>query len=162
MAATPVSIDSCPLCGTAEGTSSEERKRRLNLQLRSLENGSGRVKELHSQVSQMCSQCQMLMIGITSDADRLELRDRIQKELEPVSTSRATEAQRTCVPGETGSGAKCDRDQLGSRRDPEERPAAGKAETREKMLDKTLADSFPTSDPPSSIPDPEADDSMAA
>jgi hypothetical protein len=32
---------------------------------------------------------------------------------------------------------------------------------REKNLDKTLADSFPTSDPPSSIPDPE-DDSFAA
>jgi hypothetical protein len=51
---------------------------------------------------------------------------------------------------------------MGSRRDPEERPAAGNEERREKMLDKTLADSFPTSDPPSSIPDPAADDSMAA
>jgi len=30
------------------------------------------------------------------------------------------------------------------------------------MLDKTLADSFPTSDPPSTIPDPEEDDSFAA
>lgn len=28
---------------------------------------------------------------------------------------------------------------------------------REKMLDKTIADSFPTSDPPSSIPDPTSD-----
>jgi hypothetical protein len=28
------------------------------------------------------------------------------------------------------------------------------------MLDKTLADSFPTSDPPSTIPDPAAEDSM--
>jgi hypothetical protein len=29
-------------------------------------------------------------------------------------------------------------------------------------LDKTLADSFPTSDPPSSIPNPSEDDSEAA
>ena len=28
------------------------------------------------------------------------------------------------------------------------------SKTREKALDKTIADSFPTSDPPSSIPDP--------
>lgn len=34
------------------------------------------------------------------------------------------------------------------------------ADGRERMLDKTLADSFPASDPPSSIPDPCAEDSM--
>jgi hypothetical protein len=45
----------------------------------------------------------------------------------------------------------------GSRRDPEERPTAGHQEMRDKGLDKTLADSFPTSDPPSSIPDPKID-----
>jgi hypothetical protein len=33
---------------------------------------------------------------------------------------------------------------------------------REKAHDKTLADSFPTSDPPSSIPDPCTEDSDAA
>ncbi len=55
-------------------------------------------------------------------------------------------------------------EEKGSRRDPEERPisAEDKDELREKMLDKTLADSFPTSDPPSSIPDPSEDDSYAA
>jgi hypothetical protein len=49
-------------------------------------------------------------------------------------------------------------------RDPEDRPvnAERKDKVREKMLDKTLADSFPTSDPPSSIPNPCEDDSMAA
>lgn len=46
----------------------------------------------------------------------------------------------------------------GSRRDPEERPCSTKDELREKNLDKTLADSFPTSDPPSSIPDPAEDE----
>jgi hypothetical protein len=50
----------------------------------------------------------------------------------------------------------------GSRRDPEERAISkdNEAQTREKMHDKTLADSFPTSDPPSSIPDPAEDDSL--
>ncbi|HEY0566200.1 MAG TPA: hypothetical protein VGC88_11485 [Terriglobales bacterium] len=51
---------------------------------------------------------------------------------------------------------------IGNRRDPEERPTNHEHEVREKMLDKTLADSFPTSDPPSSIPDPGEDDSFAA
>ena len=50
----------------------------------------------------------------------------------------------------------------GSRRDPEERPVEDAEEIKEKNLDKTLADSFPTSDPPSSIPDPSEDDSAAA
>ncbi len=45
---------------------------------------------------------------------------------------------------------------VGSRRDPEERPADQQDAAREKTLDKTLADSFPTSDPPSTIPDPVA------
>jgi hypothetical protein len=45
----------------------------------------------------------------------------------------------------------------GSRRDPEERPVRNSDEAKEMNLDKTLADSFPTSDPPSSIPAPSAD-----
>lgn len=53
-----------------------------------------------------------------------------------------------------------EREHPGSGRAPEERPKVeGSAEEelhrrREQALDKTLADSFPTSDPPSSIPDP--------
>ena len=35
-------------------------------------------------------------------------------------------------------------------------------ELREEALDKTVEDSFPSSDPPSSIPNPEAEDSNAA
>lgn len=42
----------------------------------------------------------------------------------------------------------------GSGCDPEERSAEGKKKSREKALDKTIADSFPTSDPPSTIPNP--------
>jgi hypothetical protein len=47
-------------------------------------------------------------------------------------------------------------------RDPEDRriDEHDKEQKREKSLDKTLADSFPTSDPPSSIPDPGEDDSL--
>jgi hypothetical protein len=51
-------------------------------------------------------------------------------------------------------------DKSGVSRDPEDRPAANEHELREKMLDKTLADSFPTSDPPSTIPDPAGEDSL--
>ena len=52
----------------------------------------------------------------------------------------------------------------GSGRDPEERKKVegdvqqAEHNRREQALDKTLADSFPTSDPPSSIPNPENED----
>jgi hypothetical protein len=46
-----------------------------------------------------------------------------------------------------------------SRRDPEDREVLNRDEFKDKMLDKTLADSFPTSDPPSTIPDPGGHDS---
>jgi hypothetical protein len=53
-----------------------------------------------------------------------------------------------------------DPEHINSRRDPEERPVETGAEAKEKAMDKTLADSFPTSDPPSSIPAPSGDDSL--
>jgi hypothetical protein len=45
------------------------------------------------------------------------------------------------------------------KRDPEDRRTdiGNVRATREKMFDKTLADSFPASDPPSTLPDPTAD-----
>ncbi len=46
-------------------------------------------------------------------------------------------------------------------RDAEDRLAMCERDIREKTLDKTLADSFPASDPPSSIPDPCADSMVA-
>ena len=49
---------------------------------------------------------------------------------------------------------------INSRRDPEERPVETDAEAKEKAMDKTLADSFPTSDPPSTIPAPSGDDAL--
>jgi hypothetical protein len=44
-------------------------------------------------------------------------------------------------------------------RDPEDRviDESRRRERKEKMLDKTIADSFPASDPPSSLPDPDED-----
>jgi len=48
-------------------------------------------------------------------------------------------------------------------RDPEDRPIdeADPQAIKDKMMDKTVADTFPASDPPSSLPDPD-DDSFAA
>jgi hypothetical protein len=149
----------CPLCGTSDGQSLSDHTSHLKQQARALETGSIKVSGLRGHMDQMCQQCQLLMTGITSEDDRLELRDRIFKELEPPA---AEPRHPTASPGEAGAGAKREHEHLGSRRDPEERPASSQEETREKMLDKTLADSFPTSDPPSSIPDPSEDDSMAA
>lgn len=44
-------------------------------------------------------------------------------------------------------------------RDPEDRriDESDVEEKRDKMMDKTIADTFPASDPPSSIPDPDED-----
>lgn len=44
-------------------------------------------------------------------------------------------------------------------RDPEDRliDEFCRPERKEKMMDKTIADSFPASDPPSSLPDPDED-----
>jgi len=44
-------------------------------------------------------------------------------------------------------------------RDPEDRviDESCRPERKEKMMDKTIADSFPASDPPSSLPDPDED-----
>jgi hypothetical protein len=50
------------------------------------------------------------------------------------------------------------------RRDPEDRVVntADEQEKRDKMFDKTGADSFPASDPPSSLPDPSEDSFQGA
>jgi hypothetical protein len=48
--------------------------------------------------------------------------------------------------------------------DPEHRDATDQREHegKDKMMDKTLADSYPASDPPSTIPDPSEEDSLDA
>ena len=45
---------------------------------------------------------------------------------------------------------------------PKPHPPEKREEDEEAALDKTLADSFPASDPPSSIPDPDEDKENAA
>ena len=55
-----------------------------------------------------------------------------------------------------------DPEHLGSRRDPEERHTHHESQEQEKSFDKTLADSFPSSDPSSSIPDPDGTSTSAA
>jgi hypothetical protein len=62
----------------------------------------------------------------------------------------------------SGDEPELDRHELTERRDPEDRPVNlwDRSTLREKMLDKTLADSYPASDPPSSLPDPSAEDSL--
>ncbi len=57
------------------------------------------------------------------------------------------------------SGGRRSGNELIVRRDPEDRPVHSRAELREKMLDKTIADSYPASDPPSTLPDPGCADS---
>jgi hypothetical protein len=46
-----------------------------------------------------------------------------------------------------------------ARRDPEDRmiDETDALQRRDKMLDKTIADTFPASDPPSSLPNPDQD-----
>jgi hypothetical protein len=49
-------------------------------------------------------------------------------------------------------------------RDPEDRAIDenNAVEIKDKMMDKTVADTFPASDPPSSLPDPDEDSFTAA
>ena len=48
-------------------------------------------------------------------------------------------------------------------RDPEDRKIdeSSRVEKKDKMMDKTVADTFPASDPPSSLPDPDEDSFVA-
>lgn len=57
------------------------------------------------------------------------------------------------------SGSKQDRKKQAA---PQDETSDKARERRERALDKTVADSFPGSDPPSSIPDPGEEDPLAA
>ena len=81
----------CILCGREEwGTSSgsgdrgtrEKQLRTLQYWLDELEGGRLTVERLRQGMGQMCGMCQMLMIGISSADDRLELRERIRREMQ--------------------------------------------------------------------------------
>jgi hypothetical protein len=66
------------------------------------------------------------------------------------------------MPQRSGYQPELDAHEPGEHRDPEARPVnlLDRGALKEKMLDKTLADSYPASDPPSSLPDPSAEDSL--
>jgi hypothetical protein len=77
--------------------------------------------------------------------------DRANRRGPQVETLRGHEEERVARNGDDAGMAR--------RRDPEDRVvdrADGEGK-REKMFDKTMADSFPASDPPSSLPDPSED-----
>jgi hypothetical protein len=65
---------------------------------------------------------------------------------------------------QAGLSSRSDQNDRRDVRDPEDRhvPEMNEAAVREKMLDKTLADSYPASDPPSSLPNPSFDSMCAA
>jgi len=86
------------------------------------------------------------------------------RQRDPEDRESQNESQRQQDPQDPKPQRKGDPDGAESiRRDPEDRPVDPDDEERkrEKMHDKTLADSFPTSDPPSTIPDPAEDEDAA-
>ena len=87
------------------------------------------------------------------------------RQRDPEDRDSQNESQRQQDPQDPKPQRKGDPDEAESvRRDPEDRPVDPDDEAtqkREKMHDKTLADSFPTSDPPSTIPDPAEDEEAA-
>jgi hypothetical protein len=60
----------------------ENQVRNLQYRLEELEDGRLTVALLRQGVGQMCGTCQMLMIGISSADDRVELRERITREMQ--------------------------------------------------------------------------------
>jgi hypothetical protein len=60
----------------------ENQVRNLQYRLEELEDGRLTVERLCQGIRQMCGMCQMLMIGISGAADRVELRERITIEVQ--------------------------------------------------------------------------------
>ena len=59
----------------------ENQLRNLQYRLEELEDGQLTVERLCQGIRQMCGMCEMLMIGISGAADRVELRERITIEV---------------------------------------------------------------------------------
>jgi hypothetical protein len=80
----------CPLCGDSNesvlaGDSIFRRQsqvRRLTERLKELETGQITVEQLRQRIARLCGMCQMLMIGLSSPADQLELAERVRKEID--------------------------------------------------------------------------------
>jgi hypothetical protein len=117
------------------------------VQANALSNGEIHFNELRDQAEQMCTCCRLLMMGLSSDADIPELVDRIKVEVQALREEGVPSVvpDPAIVPN--------------LRRDPEDRHVETRPEheVRDKMMDKTLADSYPCSDAPSSIPNPGED-----
>ena len=64
----------------------ENQVRNLQYRLEELEDGRLTVERLRQGMAQMCGLCEMLMIGISSANDRLELRERITTEVQSLTT----------------------------------------------------------------------------
>jgi hypothetical protein len=60
----------------------QKQLRNLQHRLEELEDGRLTVARLRQGIGQMCGMCQMLMVGISSADDRLELRERIKREMQ--------------------------------------------------------------------------------
>ena len=60
----------------------ENQLRNLQYRLEELEDGQLTVERLRQGIGQMCGTCHMLLIGISGADDRLELSERIKREIE--------------------------------------------------------------------------------
>ncbi len=76
----------CPLCqqdalaGTP-GRQRSERAQNLRAALAEIRAGRRSVRRLSGSVTQMCANCQMLMLGISSNLDQPELEARMERSI---------------------------------------------------------------------------------
>ncbi len=87
----------CPLCrqdalAEAKGRQGWGRAQNLRESLSEFRAGRRSVPELRGSIAQMCADCQILMLGISSDLDQRELAIRMERsiqELEALATEHA-------------------------------------------------------------------------
>ncbi len=87
----------CPLCrqdalAARGGRQRWVRPQNLRASLSEMRNGRRSVSGLRGSIAQMCADCQVLMLGISSDLDKPELETRIERsihELEELAKERA-------------------------------------------------------------------------
>lgn len=92
----------CPLCGRSDfsfpisaakrAALNQSQFRHLSYALEALEGGQITVERLRQQITDMCAMCQMLMIGISSQNDSMELQERIKKEMQTLRSEFAQAA----------------------------------------------------------------------
>lgn len=83
----------CPLCGrspssrTQRAAVNQSQFRHLSDRLEGLEGGWITVERLRQQIVDMCAICQVLMTGISSQNDSMELQERIRVDLQNLHSS---------------------------------------------------------------------------